>query len=146
MGRFTFDFGWSRRVPEHEGSLCRVLEIHAPGSLLEYGGSAVEIQSWGSLAFWYQDNPEDMSDSEVLEVDAKLERMAHTLLVQRDPNEVVTMSGLGLPTSWSPCWCWDWRRLCRARELAYTARRGRWRSPRRIAHAPRMALIALSSS
>ena len=21
MGRFTFDFGWSRRVPEHEGSL-----------------------------------------------------------------------------------------------------------------------------
>ena len=45
MGRFTFDFGWSRRVPEHEGSLCRVLEIHAPGSLLEYGGSAVEIVS-----------------------------------------------------------------------------------------------------
>ena len=74
MGRFTFDFGWSRRVPEHEGSLCRVLEIHAPGSLLEYGGSAVEIQSWGSLAFWHQDNPEAMSDSEVLEVDAKLDR------------------------------------------------------------------------
>lgn len=96
MARFTFDFGWSRRVPEHEGSLCRVLEIHAPGSLLEYGGSAVEIQSWGSLAFWYQDNPEDMSDSEVLEVDARLERMAHTPLVQRAANDVVTLLVLGL--------------------------------------------------
>lgn len=97
MGRFTFDFGWSRRVPEHEGSLCRVLEIHAPGSLLEYGGSAVEIQSWGSLAFWYQDNPEDMSDSDVLEVDAiRSERMAHTLLVQRAANDVVTLLVLGL--------------------------------------------------
>lgn len=96
MARFTFDFGWSRRVPEHDGSLCRVLEIHAPGSLLEYGGSAVEIQSWGSLAFWYQDNPEDMSDSEVLEVDARLERMAHTLLVQRAANDVVTLLVLGL--------------------------------------------------
>ena len=51
---FTFDYGWSRRVPEHEGNLCRVLEIHAPGSTLEHNGSAVEVQAWVSLAFWYQ--------------------------------------------------------------------------------------------
>lgn len=96
MARFTFDFGWSNRVPEHEGCLCRVLEIHAPGSYLEYGGSAVEIQSWGSLAFWYQESPEAMSESEVREVDDKLERMAHTLLVQRAANDVVTLLTLGI--------------------------------------------------
>lgn len=65
-----------------------MLEIHAPGSHLEYGGSAVEIQSWGSLGVLVQESPEAMSESEV-RVDDKLERMAHTLLVQRAANDVV---------------------------------------------------------
>lgn len=102
MSRFTFDFGWSRRVPEHEGLLCRVLEIHAPGSLLEHGESAVEIQSWGSLAFWHQAGQDSLSEPEVAEIDAKLERMAHTLLVQRAANDVVTLLTLGTGPALSP--------------------------------------------
>lgn len=92
---FTFDYGWSRRVPEHEGNLCRVLEIHAPGSTLEHDGSAVEVQAWVSLAFWYQEKPEEMTEHEVQSVDEKLERLAHTLLVQRAANDVVTLLTLG---------------------------------------------------
>lgn len=96
MAMFTFDFGWSKRVPDYEGRLCRVLEIHAPASLLQYAQSSVEIQDWGSLAFWYQENPECMTHSEVQAVDDKLERMAHTLLVQRAANDVVMLMTLGV--------------------------------------------------
>lgn len=98
MNRFNFEFGWSARVPEHEGHLCRVLEITAPGSEMSYQGSSMEVEAWGSLAFWRQDNPEDMTESGVREVDARLERMAHTLLVQRAANDVVMLLTLGLPT------------------------------------------------
>lgn len=95
MDRFNFEYGWSSRVPQHEGHLCRVLEISAPRSLLEYGQAVIEIEPWLSLAFWRQDNPEDMTEHEVTCVDEKLERMAHTLLVQRAANDVVTLLCLG---------------------------------------------------
>ena len=95
MDRFKFEYGWSRRIPEHEGHLCRVLEISAPRSLLEYGGAIMEIEPWLSLAFWRKDDPETMTEGEVLSVDEKLERMAHTLLIQRAASDVVILLCLG---------------------------------------------------